>query len=131
MRANADDLRQYVPDQDIPFELFLFDAGVGGGEVPQIPLVRDQSWYVELETCWSTIQLVADIFMSGVEVTPEAVKTLQRIRVQSRSDQACTATARRRCCLRHSSMPQWVGKCLAARYTDPTTPWKTSWRPTR
>jgi len=56
--------------------LFLFDAGVGGGEVPQIPLARDQSWYVELETCWSTIQLVADIFMSGVEVTPEAVKTL-------------------------------------------------------
>jgi len=76
MRANADDLRQYVPDQDIPFELFLFDAGVGGGEVPQIPLARDQSWCVELETCWSTIQLVANIFMSGVEVTPEAMKTL-------------------------------------------------------
>ena len=62
MRANANDLRQYVPERDIPFEL-LFTAG---GEVPQIPLARDQSWYVELETCWPTIQLVASMLMSGV-----------------------------------------------------------------
>ena len=72
MRANANDLRQYVPEQDVPFEL-LFAAS---GEVPQIPLARDQSWYVELETCWPTIQSVADMLMSGVEVTAEAVETL-------------------------------------------------------
>ena len=72
MRANANDLRQYVPERDIPFEL-LFTAD---GEVPQIPLARDQSWYVELETCWPTIQLVASMLMSGVAVTAEAVETL-------------------------------------------------------
>ena len=72
MRANANDLRQYVPERDIPFEL-LFTAG---REVPQIPLARDQSWYVELETCWPTIQLVASMLMSGVAVTAEAVGTL-------------------------------------------------------
>jgi len=74
MRANANDLRQYAPGQDIPFELLF--AGVWGGEVPQIPLARDQSWYVELETCWPTIQLVASMLMSGVAVTAEAVGTL-------------------------------------------------------
>ena len=61
-----------LPEQDIPFEL-LFATG---DEVRQIPLAREQSWCGELETCWSTIQSVADIFVSGVEVTPEAVKTL-------------------------------------------------------
>jgi len=42
------------------------------------------------------------------------------MRIQSRADQARTATARRRCRLRHSSMPRCVGKRLAARYTDPS-----------
>ena len=74
MLANANDLRQYVPEHDIPFERFI--AEVCGGEVPQIPLARDKSWYVELETCWPTIQSVADMLMSGVEVTAEAVETL-------------------------------------------------------
>ncbi len=74
MRANADDLRQYVPEQNIPFELFCAD--VWGGEAPQVPLARDQSGYVDLETCWPTIQCVAGMLMSGVEVTAEAVQTL-------------------------------------------------------
>jgi hypothetical protein len=44
-----------LPEQDIPFEL-LFATG---DEVRQIPLAREQSWYVELETNWLTTQLVA------------------------------------------------------------------------
>jgi hypothetical protein len=48
-----------------------------GGEVPQIPLARDQSWCGELETNWPTIQLAASMLMRGVAVTAEAVQTLR------------------------------------------------------
>jgi hypothetical protein len=40
-----------LPEQDIPFEL-LFATG---DEVRQIPLAREQSWYVELETNWKQL----------------------------------------------------------------------------
>lgn len=73
MRVSASDLRLYEPDRDVSAE--CWDATFSGSEPPEIPLARDQSWYAELELCWPTIQSVAGMLLSGVEVTPEYVRT--------------------------------------------------------
>ena len=71
MGANASDLRDYVPERDIPSELLYSEFG--WNEVPEIPLAREQSWYAELEICWPTIQSVANMLSSGITVTAEAI----------------------------------------------------------
>jgi hypothetical protein len=64
MRVNANDLREYVPDRDLPSELLYADLGCSDEEAPEIPLARDQSWYGELESCWPTIQWLADMVLN-------------------------------------------------------------------
>jgi hypothetical protein len=74
MHANASDLRVYEPDRDLPLELLT--AEMWGGEAPEIPLARDESWYAELETLWPTMESTATMLLRGVEVTPDVVTAL-------------------------------------------------------
>lgn len=72
LRVNADDLRLYVPSRNLPTE--LFEADSFGGDAPEIPLARDESWYAELESYWPTMQLMADMVLRGEHVAPEWVR---------------------------------------------------------
>lgn len=73
--CSAADLRQYEPSEDIPLAHLL--AGVWGNQPPPpMPGPRDPSWFSELESGWPTILSVAEMLMSGVEITADGVRQL-------------------------------------------------------
>jgi hypothetical protein len=72
--SNPSDLRQYEPSEDIAFAHLT--AELWGGEPPPVPAARDLSWFSELESGWSAMKTVAEMLVSGIEITADGVRGL-------------------------------------------------------